>query len=306
MHAAILNEAGGSPRAGDFEDPSDGQAVLAVHAAGANPVDLMMASGNMGEVTVPSVVGREAVGELPEGSLVYSGSPVAPYGTWAERVPIDPDSAFAVPDGLDPGLAVAMGIAGLAAWLPLQWQAKLARGESVLVLGATGVVGQIAVQAARILGAGRVVGAGRDADALERLAGSGADATVTLGGGSDDAAALKDASGQGFDVVIDPVYGPPMVAALAATASGARIVTIGAGAGMSAEIPFGALMGRTHIGHGNQFAPREVQRDAYEQLTRHAAAGDIRLEVETYPLDRAADAWEAQAAGPHKKIVVVP
>lgn len=301
MRAAILTEQGGTPTVGDFDEP-DGEAVLAVRAAGANPVDRKMASGEFGPVTVPSVVGREAVGEL-DGSLVYSGSPVAPFGAWAERVPVRRESVYPVPEGLDPGLAVAVGIAGLAAWLPLAWQARLEDGESVLVLGATGVVGQIAVQAARLLGAGRVVAAGRDADALERV---DADAVVALGSGGDDSEALRDAAGDGFDVVVDPIFGAPVVAALGATAVGARVVSIGSGAGETAEVPFGALMGRTLIGHGNQFAPREVQRDAYETLTRHAAAGDIRVDVETYPLDRAAEAWRAQADGPHHKIVVTP
>ena len=207
-----------------------------------------------------------------------------------------------MPDGLDDALAVSVGVAGLAAWLSLEWQAKLEPGETVLVLGATGMVGQIAIQAARILGAGRVVGAARNAEALGRLGTT----TVTLGGG-DDVAALKDAAGEGFDVVIDPLYGAPLAAALEATASGARLVSIGAGAGATAEIPLSSLAGRTHIGHGTQFVPREVQRAAYERLTAHAAAGEIEVEIERYPLERAADAWRALSAGSqHHKIAVEP
>lgn len=305
MRAAILHRVGGTPEVGEFDDPvaGEGQVVADVVAAGLNPVDLAMASGAMGTPTVPSVVGREGIALLPDGRRAYFSGPVAPYGSWAQRTLVDPDATLPVPDELDDGLAVAMGIAGLAAWLPLTHHARLRPGERVLVLGATGVVGQIAVQAARLLGAGRVVAAGRHADSLTRLA--GVDATVTLGG-ADDARALAAEAGGGYDVVVDTVYGAPFVAALGGTAPGARLVTIGMGAGASAEVPFAALMGRTHIGHGTQLVPRDVVRDAYAKLTRHAAAGEIVVEIDRYDLDRAADAWAAQAAGPHRKLVVVP
>lgn len=319
MRAAILHRAGATPEVGPFDDPvaredqDDGQrategereVVVEVEVAGLNPVDLAIASGAMRPPTVPAVVGREGVGTLPDGRRVYFNSPVSPHGSWAERALVDRGAIFPVPDGLDGGLAVSMGISGLAAWLPLEWQARLKPGEQVLVLGATGVVGQIAVQAARLLGAGRVVAAGRDAGALERAATLGADATVVLGG-SDAGEALSSEAGDGYDVVIDTVYGAPFVAALGASAPGARLVTIGMGAGASPEVPFGALMGRTHIGHGNQFAPADVLRDAYARLIEHAGAGDMVVEVERYDLDGAAEAWAAQAQGPHHKLVVVP
>ncbi len=306
MRAAVLHQAGGAPEVGEFQDPeaAPGQVVVEVAAAGLNPVDLLLASGAMGSPQVPAVVGREGVGALPDGRRVYFNSPVAPFGSWAPRSVVDPQRAFLVPDGLSDELAVTMGIAGLAAWLPLVVHARVGAGERVLVLGATGVVGQIAVQAAKILGAGRVVGAGRNADALERVTALGADATVVIGGG-EDAQALKAEAQDGYDVVIDTVYGAPVVAAFDATAPGARVVTIGTGAG-DATIPFRALQGRSHTGHGNQFASPEVQRDAYAKLTEHAASGEIVVEIERFALDRAEQAWHAQAAGPHHKLVVIP
>lgn len=307
MRAAILNAVGATPEVGDFEAPSpaDGQAAIDVSLAGVNPFDLAMASGAMGAPKIPSVVGREGVGTLPDGRRVYFGSPVRPHGSWAERTLVRPDQVLPVPDGLDDGLAVCMGIAGLAAWLSLAHHAQLRKGESALVLGATGVVGQIAVQAAKLLGAGRVVAAGRDASALQRAARLGADATVVLGG-SDDGRALSSEAGEGFDVVIDPIYGPPLAAALGATASGARLVTIGSGAGASAEIAFESLMGRTHIGHASHLVAPHVLADAYSTLTEHARAGRISVEVRRFALDEAPAAWRAQAAGPHQKLVVSP
>jgi NADPH2:quinone reductase len=178
-------------------------------------------------------------------------------------------------------------------------------GKSVLVLGATGVVGHIAVQAAKLLGAGKVVGAGRNRDALEEVSRLGADATVVLGQG-DDAAAPKSEADGGYDVVIDTVYGKPFLAALEATAVGGTLVTIGLGAGDSADVSFRALMGRTHVGHFNDAMPIDVVRAAYDELMRHAAQGHFQVETRTYGLDEAAEAWRAQESGPHAKLAIVP
>lgn len=302
MRAAVLEAPGRTPTVADFDQP-DGTDVVDVRLAGCNPVDLALASGAMGEPVTPSVVRKEGIGTTAEGERVYFDSPPAPFGSWAQRCRVDPALTFPVPDGLDDDLAVALGIAGLAAWLPLTRHADVSDGKSVLVLGATGVVGNIAVQAAKLLGAGRVVGAGRKPDALEKVRGLGADAVVRLGQG-DDAAALKREAGDGYDVVLDMVYGDPFLAALDASAVGATLITVGQGAGSTATVPFAQLLGRTHIGHMNNFMPPEVMRAAYEELTKHAADGRIRVDTERYPLDEAARAWQAQADGPNTKIAI--
>jgi NADPH2:quinone reductase len=250
-------------------------------------------------------VGREGIARLSDDRRVYFNGTAPRYGSMAERAPVDPAACFTVPDGLDPGLAVACGIAGLAAWLPLEWRARLQPGETVLVLGASGVVGQIGVQAAKLLDAGRVVAAARSRETLEVLRGRGADEIVVLEG--DYAGPLADAAGRhGYDVVLDPVYGAPLEAAMRATADNARIVSVGARAGDRATIAFRELYTRTHFGFSNGQAPFEVRRDAYERLTAHADAGDIVVEVERFPLERVADAWERQAGSPHHKLTVVP
>jgi NADPH2:quinone reductase len=166
------------------------------------------------------------------------------------------------------------------------------------------VVGNIAVQAAKLLGAGRVVAAGRNPDALEKLRDLGADDIVRLGG--DDSRALQDAAGDGFDVVIDPIYGDPFLAALSATKVGAILITIGQSAGPAVGVPFRALMGRTHVGHGNNVMPPDVLRQGYQEITQQAADGRIRVETTRYSLDEAEKAWEAQAHGPHVKIAIQP
>lgn len=303
VRAAILRKAGEAPTVGEFDEP-DGQ-VVDVRVAGCNPVDLALASGAAGAPTVPSVVGKEGVGLTADGTRVYFDSPPDPFGSWAQRCRIEPATAFPVPDGVDDDLAVALGIAGLAAWLPLTRHASVTDAESVLILGATGTVGRIAVQAAKLLGAGRVVGAGRNPEALEQVAALGADATVALGKG-DDADALKAEAGAGYDVVLDLVYGKPFLAALEASAVGATLITVGQGAGSSAEVSFRSLMGRTHVGHLNNAMGPDVMRAGYQELTRHAADGKITLDIRHYSLEEAADAWRAQAESPHAKLVIVP
>jgi NADPH:quinone reductase-like Zn-dependent oxidoreductase len=306
MRAAVLHALGTIPEFGDFREPEpeDGQEVVDVLLAGLNPVDLFIAAGRYGEVPLPDVVGLEGIGRMPDGRRVYFNGPPDPFGSMAQAAPIDPSTTFDVPGGLDEGLAVALGIAGLAAWLPLTWQARLREGEAVLVLGASGVVGQIAVQAAKLLGAGHVVAAARDREALERLRERGADDIVVLDG--DVAEKLRGAVEGGFDVIVDPLFGAPLEAALTAAAPGARIVVVGASAGATASIDIGDLYGRTIISHSNGAVPLDARREAYERMARHAVAGEIVVDVERLPLSRIEDAWREQAAGPHHKIALVP
>lgn len=306
MRAAVLEAAGDIPKVRDFDEPSGdphGDTVEVV-LAGCNPVDLLLASGKMGRPTVPSVVGREGVGTL-DGKRVYFNAPPDPFGSWAQRCRVDPAKTFPVPDGLDDDVAVACGIAGLAAWLPLTRHADVSRGETVLILGATGVVGRIAVQAAKLLGAGRVVGAGRNPEALDKARELGADATVRLGG-DDDAEALRREAGDGYEVVLDLVYGKPFIAALDATANGGTLITVGEGAGETAEVPFRSLTGRTHVGHLNDAMGPDVLRAGYAEITKHAVEGEIRIDTRRYSLEDAPQAWREQQSGPHVKIAVAP
>jgi len=310
MRAAVLTEYG-VPRAGDFDEPvaREGQAVVEVSAAGLNPVDVAICGGRFyaGKPPLPSVSGREGVGTL-DGRRVYFDTPVAPFGAMAERSLIDPVSTYTVPDEVDDGVAVALGIAGLAAWLSLTWRAALKPGEHVLVLGASGVVGQIAVQGARILGAGRVVAAARSAPALERSLALGADQAVRLGEAEDLATALSEAADGRIDVVLDPLFGEPFVAAIQAASFGARLVQIGASAGQQATVPSAPIRGKvlTIMGHTNFAAPPEVKRTAYERMAAAAAAGELEVETERIALERVQDAWARLGQGSHRKILVIP
>jgi NADPH:quinone reductase-like Zn-dependent oxidoreductase len=310
MRAAVVNDYG-VPAVGEFGEPQagPGQAVLDVLAAGVNPVDVAIAAGTFygGRPPLPFVCGREGVGLL-EGSRVYFDAPVVPYGSMAERTLVDPASVYPLADGVSDGVGVAIGIAGLAAWLALMWRAKLQAGEHVLVLGASGIVGQIAVQVARLHGAGRVVAAARSASGIDRALALGADAGVRLDRSETLPAALAQAAGDRIDVVVDPVFGRPFVAALQAASFGARIVHLGTAAAVEATVPSPVLRGKALaiLGHTNFAAPPEVRRESYERMADAAAAGEIEVEVDPLPLEMVAEAWRRMAAGSHHKVVLVP
>ncbi|MDZ4291206.1 MAG: zinc-binding dehydrogenase [Hydrogenophaga sp.] len=253
-------------------------------------------------VQFPCVIRGEGVGRAPDGRRVYFGErSVAPFGAWAEQTLVPTEEVWDVPDEVDDVLAITMGIAGTGALLPLE-QAGIKPGESVLILGATGTLGQIALQLARILGAGRVVGAARNATALERLRErSLADAVVALGS-DDDGAALKAVAGEGFDVVLDGVCGPPLLAALKATRWGARILTIGTGAGREINLNIADLLFRTLscVGTG-QRSPSDREA-TWRRLLKLAREHQITFDHVGYRFDQMPDAWAAQVAGPHAKI----
>jgi len=316
MRAAILREYDATPELGSFEDPaaSEGTVVADVLAAGLNPVDIRKAAGVFPlapKPPLPSVAGWEGIARLQDGSRVYFVDPPPPHGALAERTLVDLSATHPVPEGVDDGVAVALGIAGLAGWLALTWSAKLREGESVLVLGATGIVGQVAVQGAKLLGASRVVAAGRNERALARAAELGADATVRLGDDGDLAERFKASAGDagGFDVIVDPLWGEPGIAAMEAAKRFTRHVALGQSAGVTAPVSVATVRNKpvTIVGHTNYAIPFEDQGAAYAEMCAHAAAGRLTADVEAVPLEDVATAWERLRAGsPGVKLVVVP
>ena len=302
MRAAVITERGLGPVLQDFPAPQarEGATLITVDTAGLGGWDVLGAY-RLG-VQFPCVIRGEGVGRASDGRRVYFGErSVAPFGAWAEQTLVPTEEVWDVPDDVDDVLAITMGIAGTGALLPLE-QAAIKPGENVLILGATGTLGQIALQLARILGAGRVVGAARDAAALERLRARGlADAVVALGS-DDDAAALKAVAGEGFDVVLDGVCGPPLLAALKATRWGARILTIGTGAGRDIQLNIADLLFRTLscVGTG-QRSPSDREA-TWRRLLQLAREHQITFDHMGYRFDQMPAAWAAQVAGPHAKI----
>ena len=243
MKAAVIREVGALAEVDDVAEPAG--ETIEVLAAPVNPIDVAVSRGVLatGHPVLPYVPGCEAVGRTADGTIIwiFGGSlGRTSNGAMGERAAVGDAHSVEVPAGADAALAAGLGIAGLAGWLPFAWRAPLAGGEDVLVLGATGSVGLVAVQTAKLLGARRVVAAGRSAAGLERAADLGADATLRLDGGGDLVTVFKEAfDGDGPSYVFDALWGEPGAAAALAAAPKATIVNLGQSAGATAALFFG-------------------------------------------------------------------
>jgi len=270
---------------GEASEP-DGVA-LEVLAAALNPIDLAVAAGKFygGHPRLPFVPGCECVGREAGGRIVWTfggGLGLTRDGAMAERAL--PGAVVAeVPGSADPALAAALGIAGLAGWMPVAWRVPVRADDRVLVLGATGTAGQVALQAARLLGAAHIVAAGRDPELLERALSLGADEAVTLDGDLGEPT-----------YVFDPLCGEPLERALAAAAPGARIVQLGQSAGPTATVPSAAVRGKQLelYGYSNFAVSPETLAEHYVRLVGHGLAGEIRLDIERVTLEELEGAWD--------------
>ena len=314
MKAALIHEVGSLPEIDEVSDPTGGD-VLDVVATPINPIDIAVGKGlhYAGHPPLPYFPGCEGVGRRSDGRLVWlfsGGLGLSRNGTMAERVAAGDAIAIEVPDGADPAVAGALGIAGLAGWLPVAWRAPIEPGDTVLVLGATGTVGLVAVQAAKLLGAARVVAAGRDPEGLARAERLGADASVRLDEAGDLAAAFKEAfDGNGPSYVFDPLWGEPAAAAVEAAAPRGRVVQLGQSAGATATLTSAAVRFKqlSILGYTNFAVPADEFATQYHRLVQLAIEGDITVEVERVPLGDVAAAWQRQADGSaDRKLVVVP
>jgi len=319
MNAAVLHTLGRPPRFEPFSDPvaGQGEVIVEVRAAALKPVDKQLAAGShyASSRELPLVSGADGVGLLEDGARVFFGGPRPPYGAMAERTVVRRVQCFPVPDALDNETAAAIPNRGVSAWLSLQHRAKLSAGETVLIVGATGVAGKLAVQIAKILGAGRVVAAGRNEQALSALGDLGADATIQLDQPREALieAFRREAGAQGYGVIIDYVWGPPTEALLAAltraefavAGSETRYIEVGESAGPTIALPAAVLRSAAVSILGTAgIPPWQVLTDAFRQVMEHAAGGRLRVDTERVPLADIESAWERKVPG--RRQVVIP
>ena len=310
MRAAVITELGKAPEISDRPDPS-GQAIYEVSAVALNPVDINVGAGRYfgGHPELPYVPGCEGVGRAPDGTRVYlfsDGLGLSRDGLLAERGAAPAGLGIPLPAEVSDEVAAACGIAGMAGWMSVAWRAPVRKDDRVLVLGATSTVGLVATQAAKLLGAERVVAVGRNPERLKRAAELGADVTVNLEE-NDLAAAFKEAAASdGPTHIVDTLWGPPAVAAIQAASPGYRVVQVGQSASPEATLASAAIRGMMGeiYGYTDFAVPASTFREQYLRLVGHAAAGEIVLDIETYPFERVAEAWERQATGAHAKLVV--
>ncbi|MEV0590035.1 quinone oxidoreductase family protein [Nonomuraea cavernae] len=285
--------------------PGAGEALVEVLAAPITPLDVLCASGTsyFGTPSTPYVPGVQGVGAAG-GRLVWfpTSAGMAPGdGSMAEVVRVPEADLVELPEGADPVAVAALGLSAVAAHLALTWRGELAAGEQVIVLGAGGVVGQAAVQLARIAGARRVVAAARSASGRERAKQAGADAVVALD--TDDVAELAarfEAVTDGpADLVLDPLFGPPAAAAARTLRTGGRLVNLGGSASETCPIDSATLRSRSLrlLGYTNNELTSGQRAAAVATVAGHAARGRLTVAHEVVPLDAAGPAWTRQADG---------
>jgi NADPH:quinone reductase-like Zn-dependent oxidoreductase len=319
MDAAVLCHLGEPPRCGDFPEPApgEGEVLVQVRAAALKPVDKQLASGThyASPRELPVVCGTDGVGVLEDGTRVFFGGPRRPYGSMAQRVVAPRAFCFPVPNGLDDATAAALLNPGVSAWLSLARIGKLEAGEGVLILGATGVTGKLAVQIAKLLGAGRVTAAGRNEQVLGTLRDLGADATIQLHQPDRELAETfaREINHAGIQVIIDYLWGRPteiLLGAITRAEFGAiesqmRLVQVGASAGPAISLPAAVLRSRAIAILGTAGIPsREVLEDAFRQVMNRASAGELRIDTERVPLRDVERAWHRQVQG--GRLVLIP
>jgi NADPH:quinone reductase-like Zn-dependent oxidoreductase len=310
MKAAVVTAYDTPPKYLDFADPvahGEDEVVVDVLAAGLHPRVRSQANGSHYTSTgeLPLVPGVDAVVRDPKGRIRYAVLDHTTFGTMAERTVIDLDRSVVLPDGTDPVRMAAAMNPVMSSWIALRHRIDFRRGQRVLVLGATGNAGRMAVQVAKLFGAAQVIAAGRDGARLGELGALGADETRTF----DQLAAAAD-----VDVVIDYVWGQPAVRAmvdiLTARADRGRPLTwvqIGSVAGADAPVPSAALRSarRSIVGSGIGSVPGRDFVDEIPKIAAAVATGSFDVRARAVPLADAEQAW-TDAANTTDRIVLVP
>lgn len=311
MKVAMIETIGGSPKVVEVDSviSEEGMVLLDVCAVALNPVDIAIASGKFyaGHPPLPFIPALEAVAKVDGNRLVYAqgaGYGISRNGFLAQRVLAPEASLIDIPIETDPAIAVALGTAGLAGWLSVRWRANVGINDVVVVLGATGAVGKVALQAAKFAGAKRIIAVGRSEN---RLMSSDVIASSKVVIGDQLAKNVLEAAGEPPTVVIDMTWGSPSSSLLSVLATGARIVQVGASASIEATIPSAPLRGKqlSILGYSNFGVPRDVLVNTYKEIISLANAGKLLVPISKFSLADVATAWSTAVNGEAKVVIEV-
>ena len=318
VQAAVVEASGGVPSFREFPDPQpgEGEVLVTVMAVAVENVDRAIVAGTHYTArqflaNLPAIPCFDGIGRLPNGTLVGFGGVRPPYGTLAEFAAVPAAYTSPIPSGIAPAVAATMSSAISA--MSMQTAAGLATGETVLVQGATGVAGRLAIQIARLLGAGRIVATGRDDDALAEVTCLGADEVInTSVGDAELVDAYRTHAGTGYDVVLDYLWGRPtellaraLVPETFAFHRPTRLVQIGVSAGDAIQLPGDALRTSGLELYGAAKNMAAGMASAYQQVVDWVRGGDLTINVTTMPLSQIATAWQrTDLRG--SRLVIVP
>jgi NADPH:quinone reductase-like Zn-dependent oxidoreductase len=310
MKAAIVTAFGTSPAFGEFKNPvaQEGLDLVTVRAAAQSNLTKGRAAGShySAENQYPFVPGVDGVGTTIAGQRVYFAMPEAPFGAMAEQTLVDPRRTIAVPVNVDDVSAAALANPGMSCWAALGERAHFQPGETVLINGATGSSGTVAVQVAKHLGAKKVIVTGRNADELNALRTLGADVVIPFDfrpenpqGVEAFESALRDEFSHGIDVVIDYLWGTSARTIIVAVAKAiqdahpVRFVQVGEASREPLELPGAALRSSAIqiMGSGLKSVPFAKLLDAIRNTFDLAAQGKLYLPTRAVPLATVADNW---------------
>ncbi|MDA8116398.1 MAG: zinc-binding alcohol dehydrogenase family protein [Actinomycetota bacterium] len=315
MRAALVVENGRPVQVREIPspEPSPGRTLVEVEAAAITPLDLLVASGTsyFGDPAKPYVPGVQGIGRVlaserfVEGSRVWfqtSAGITTEQGSMAAVAQPKDEFVVDVGEELDVVALAALGLSAVAAHRCLHEVAGIAHGESVLVLGASGVVGSSAVQFARLAGAGHVVAAGRRPGFARRALTLGANRAIDITpheSVEEYLDAYRDAAPDGFDVVIDPLCGNAATAALRHMRPGGRLVNLGSSQAPSATFDSAILRSKQLriLGYTNAELDGAAVSSTMEAVVALLREGKLSAESETHPLDQAGEAWQRAALG---------
>ena len=310
MKAAVVWEAGKSPLYSEYEEPKPHEDEVRIHvtASALTNFTKVRAAGKHFSFAArpPFIVGIDGVGRLEDGRRVYFLFPRVPLGGMAERTVVQSSHCIPVPEGTADITVAAIADPGMAAWAALETRSKLVAGETVLVNGATGPAGKVAVQIAKYLGAKKVVATGRNREALHALRSMGADVLIPLDqDGKAQPDELRNQFEQRIDVVLDYLWGASAEQILTAASAGkgtspVRFIQIGTTSAPDITLP-GLVLRSSALqimgsGIGN-IALEEIMLILSKLMQ---AASEVGFEIETraLPLSRIEEAWVAESGTP--------
>jgi len=319
VKAAVLHEVGGIPRYEEVPDPVAGkdEVIVEVKAVAVENVDKMVVAGTHYAsrrfiTQLPVIPGFDGVGTLRDGTVVGFGNPRLPYGALAEKTVVPSNAVAPVPEGLDPAVAVVLATA--VTGMSIKTAAGFVPGETVLIQGATGVAGRLAVKVARLLGAGRIVATGRDDDALREVQDLGADNVINTTVPDEVLAqAYTEAKGEGYDIIVDFLWGRPtevllrtLVPESFAFPKPTRLIQVGESAGPTLTIAAESLRtSGVEIYGAAKGLSSATMREVYGQIVQWAQAGKLTFELEKVSLSEIETAWQrTNLRG--RRLVVVP
>jgi NADPH:quinone reductase-like Zn-dependent oxidoreductase len=324
MKAAVLTAASNAPVYADFEAPvaKPGQELIAVRASALSQFAKSRASGShYSSAGSSSVAGIDGVGRTQDGRRVYFALPEAPFGALAELCPVDARRCVPLPNSLDDITAAAIANPGMSAWAALVERARLVPGETVLVNGATGTAGRLAVQLAKHLGAGRIIATGRNQAELEEVRRLGADVVIPFtldpshpSGADKYEDALQQAFASGVDIVLDYLWGESaktVIVAIAKTiedGTPVRFVHVGGASGEhTIQLPGAALRSSSILlmGSGAKSVPLPTLLQAVGNVFAAVAPAGLKIATTVVPLSQVEEVWNT-APGKPRLVFSIP